>query len=79
MEILILQAKHRMFSPSLYPNKVMLQKVRLYHSPQSLVSAQLLSASINVFCFKQSKEIYESDTAVLHGIISKSDEVNAQF
>ena len=29
--------------------------------------------------FKQFKDVYGSDTAVLHGIISKSDEVNVQF
>ena len=28
---------------------------------------------------KQFKDVYDSDTAVLHGIISKSDEVNVQF
>ena len=29
--------------------------------------------------FKQFKDVYDSDTAVLHRIISKSDEVNVQF
>ena len=29
--------------------------------------------------FKQFKDVYDSDTAVLHGIISKSDEVNVPF
>ena len=36
--------------------------------------------SINEFClFKQFKDVYDSETVVLHGIISKSDEVNVQF
>ena len=29
--------------------------------------------------FKQFKDVYDSDTAVLHGIISKSNEVNVPF
>ena len=34
----------------------------------------------NQYClFKQFKDVYGSDTAVLHGIISKSNEVNVQF
>ena len=41
-------------------------------------SANLVST--NQCClFKQFKNVYDSNTAVLHGIISKSDAVNVQF
>ena len=36
--------------------------------------------STNQYClFKQFKDVYDSDTATLHVIISKSDEVNVLF
>ena len=41
--------------------------MRLFHSLQWSLPVQILSAPVN------------ADTAVLHGIISESDEVNVQF
>ena len=51
--------------------------MRLSHSLQSSLSAQIFSAPINAVSLKQFKDVY--DTVVLHGIISKSDDVNVQF
>ena len=48
------------------------------HSLQSSLPAQILSALINTM-FKQFRDVCDSDTAVLQGIISKSDKVNDQF
>ena len=38
-----------------------------------------LVATSQCCLFKQFKDVYDSDSAVLHGIISKSDEVNVMF
>ena len=48
-------------------------------SQRSSLSAQILTTLINAVCLNSSNDVYDSDTAVLHWIISKSDEVNVQF
>ena len=46
----------------------------------TIITTGAILARINQCClFKQFKDVYDSDTAVLHAIISKSDEVNVQF
>ena len=53
--------------------------MRLSHSLQSSLSAQILSTLINAVCLNSLNDIYGSDTAVLHRIMSKSDGVHVQF
>ena len=46
----------------------------------TIITTSAILARINQCClFKQFKDVYDSDTAVLHGIISKNDEDNVQF
>ena len=51
--------------------------MRLSHSLQSSLANFV---SINKCClFQQSKDVYDSDTAILHGIISKNDKTMPSF
>ena len=46
---------------------------------QSSLSAQILSTIVNAICLNSSNDVYDSDTVILHWIISKSDGLSVQF
>ena len=54
--------------------------MRLSLSLLTIITTSANLVSINQYClFKQFKDVYNSVTTVLHGIISKNDEANVQF
>ena len=47
--------------------------------PTTITTSANLVSTNQCCLFKQFKYVYDSDTAVFHGIVSESDEVNVQF
>ena len=58
------------------------KRIKCSHSlsiPRIITTIANLVSTNQCCLFKQFKDVYDSDTAILHGIISKSGEVNVQF